>query len=177
LYSTKLPILGSLSACVPLVYKILRGHHLHRLIDKNIERPDTDAENAEDWVTLSIQVAGWLTQCIDPDIANDLTNSGERIELADDFMYQLKQSAYEGDVLGEFCTLRCTSCRNLLCFSTVVQACTAQRCGQQQCDPCYWQRCNKVQRLVCLSGYSQDEWNTLLTLVFTDVNCRFNGCK
>ncbi|KAJ5868408.1 hypothetical protein N7534_002961 [Penicillium rubens] len=43
------------------VYKILRGHHLHRLIDKNIERPDIDAENAEDWVTLSIQVVGWLT--------------------------------------------------------------------------------------------------------------------
>jgi hypothetical protein len=72
------------------VYKILRGHHLHRLIDKNIERPDTDADNAEDWVTLSIQVTGWLTQCIDPDIANDLINSGERVELADDFMYQLK---------------------------------------------------------------------------------------
>ena len=72
------------------VYKILRGHHLYRLINKNIERPDIDVENAEDQVTLSIQVVGWLTQCIDPDIANNLTNSRERIELADDFIYQLK---------------------------------------------------------------------------------------
>ena len=29
-------------------------------------------------------------QCIDPDIANNLTNSRERIELVNDFIYQLK---------------------------------------------------------------------------------------
>ena len=37
-----------------MVTKILESHGLYRLIDKNIERPDRDAANAETWMKLSI---------------------------------------------------------------------------------------------------------------------------
>ncbi|KAJ6147945.1 MAG: hypothetical protein LBE64_08300 [Acinetobacter pittii] len=72
------------------VYRILRGYRLHKLIDKNVERPYIDAPDAENWFTLSIQVTAWLSYCIEPEIVKDINSTGQRVELADDFMHQLK---------------------------------------------------------------------------------------
>ncbi|KAJ5971829.1 uncharacterized protein N7479_001747 [Penicillium vulpinum] len=72
------------------VTRILEGHSLHRLIDKNIERPDTDSEDAEKWMKLSIQVRAWLRHSIDSDVVKDITSTGQRTKWADDFMYQCK---------------------------------------------------------------------------------------
>ncbi|KAI3281062.1 hypothetical protein DTO002I6_9976 [Penicillium roqueforti] len=73
-----------------MVTKILESHGLHRLIDKNIERPDRDAANAETWMKLSMQVSTWLRLCIDPDVAKYITSSGKRTKWADDFMHECK---------------------------------------------------------------------------------------
>ncbi|KAJ5284839.1 hypothetical protein N7524_000145 [Penicillium chrysogenum] len=42
------------------------------------------------WVELSMQVATWLAHCIDPEVVQDITSTGERTTLADDFMHQCK---------------------------------------------------------------------------------------
>ncbi|KAJ6118841.1 hypothetical protein N7471_013461 [Penicillium samsonianum] len=72
------------------VSRILEGHGLQRLIDKNILRPTRNSPNAETWMKLSMQVSSWLRICIDPDVAKYITSSGKRTKWADDFMHECK---------------------------------------------------------------------------------------
>ncbi|KAJ5836274.1 hypothetical protein N7447_002300 [Penicillium robsamsonii] len=73
------------------VTKILQGHNLHRLINKEVEKPDRDSENAEKWMKISMQVRAWLRAGLDPEIAKDITSTGERTTWADDFMQVCKK--------------------------------------------------------------------------------------
>ncbi|KAJ6190365.1 hypothetical protein N7519_000386 [Penicillium mononematosum] len=73
-----------------IVTLILESHGLHRLIDKSIERPMRNSQNAETWKELSLQVREWLRRSIDRKVVQEITTTGRRTKWADDFMHECK---------------------------------------------------------------------------------------
>ncbi|KAJ5204513.1 Shikimate kinase [Penicillium cinerascens] len=69
------------------VNNILTTYHLNRLIDVRIPRPKRNSPNAENWLNLSMQVAGWLVSNMTTEMYQWIESRGYRIALADELIY------------------------------------------------------------------------------------------
>jgi hypothetical protein len=92
LYAITPPLLDpeDLEMWIDEVQKTLRGHNLHKLIDKSIPWPTRDNPNGRKWKALSIQVRTWISSNIDYEVRRSIFDRGVRTNFADELVEQIK---------------------------------------------------------------------------------------
>ncbi|KAJ5382606.1 hypothetical protein N7517_000517 [Penicillium concentricum] len=73
------------------IERILQGHNLHHLVNKNIPWPMRQSTNGQKWRTLSKRVRSWLSNSLDNKLMQEINSRGNPTDFADEPMEEINK--------------------------------------------------------------------------------------
>lgn len=121
-----------------VIMKSLQDFGMQNLVEKEVQRPKRNAQNAEKWWQMSTHTQTWITRCVDQKLATDILRRHPETRLADKFMDELrKEFRREGQeainhAMWTLMGLRRADFRTSKDFILAVQHWN-QQCNEQDC--------------------------------------------